>query len=487
MKSILFLILFIVSFSGTLKCQINRDYTPIINYSTDPEDIKKHLERFKKIASETELNNKTKEKEFKKLLLEGYSDLYREDTSGRLMEGDMLTLYLTSMYQHIQEHNPELENKNLTIYTFRDAEPNASNEGPGVIFFNLGLLERVRNKDEIAFILCHEIAHDYFQHVIKGIEKYCHLYYDPEFQKKKKKILKQPYNRNKDYEKLYLGLLSNEMKHNREDEFKADSMALKFMYEAGYNLNGALTAMNLLDSTDYFFFQDSLLIQKIFNYPDFPFKDQWLKKDGTNTSWTRMNSLYEIPDSLKTHPDCKLRYQKMQHLIQINNWHIDKHKSESVTELTYVASMELLSQLVTEEYYSFALYYALNFYQLDSKNNYINNTISLCLYELAFSIKNHTFSNYTDFPDQDFPVGYNRLLQFLHNMNSKNLRIIFDHFYSENKSSQNESFITDYINAIVKLEHAEYKDQKKIAESYKEKHPQYADFYKKIKYKLNKK
>ena len=80
--------------------------------------------------------------------------------------------YLDALVAEIRKSNPQLQNHPFTCYFSRSWVPNASYIGEGIILFNMGLFQRLNNESEVAFVLCHEIAHFLLQHPEKAIAKY---------------------------------------------------------------------------------------------------------------------------------------------------------------------------------------------------------------------------------------------------------------------------------------------------------------------------
>ncbi len=76
-------------------------------------------------------------------------------------EFDSLVKKVTSV---IVAANPIFKDK-IVVLTSRSLIPNAFNLGNGIIVINMGLLFQLQSEEQLALILCHEMAHDYFRHV----------------------------------------------------------------------------------------------------------------------------------------------------------------------------------------------------------------------------------------------------------------------------------------------------------------------------------
>ncbi|MDP3142751.1 MAG: Maf and M48 domain-containing protein [Candidatus Omnitrophota bacterium] len=119
------------------------------------------------------------------------------------------------------------------IYHFKvvdDKEVNALSLPGGYVYVNKGLLERVKNDDELAGVIAHEVAHIVAKHSVKKLQAmwgYSLLTIlasqgtDPDFAQ----------GVNLAFVSIFLG-------YSREDESLADKLAVKYLRKAGYNPQG---------------------------------------------------------------------------------------------------------------------------------------------------------------------------------------------------------------------------------------------------------
>ncbi|MCL2247292.1 MAG: M48 family metallopeptidase, partial [Lentimicrobiaceae bacterium] len=78
--------------------------------------------------------------------------------NGRVLYGDPVTQYLNLLLNKILEQKPDMR-KIVQIYALKSEQVNAFATPAGNIFVNLGLIARCANEAELAFIICHELAH----------------------------------------------------------------------------------------------------------------------------------------------------------------------------------------------------------------------------------------------------------------------------------------------------------------------------------------
>ena len=81
-----------------------------------------------------------------------------------ILGNDSFSNYVNFIMKHIIESNPRLDSMELRYFISRSPIPNASSLGDGTFIINLGLIRKINTEGQLAFILCHEIAHFYLDH-----------------------------------------------------------------------------------------------------------------------------------------------------------------------------------------------------------------------------------------------------------------------------------------------------------------------------------
>tara|TARA_R110002050_G_scaffold90590_4_gene190593 strand:+ start:428 stop:2557 length:2130 start_codon:yes stop_codon:yes gene_type:complete len=90
--------------------------------------------------------------------------------SGKLSFGDPITRYLNDIVDLILIDQPELR-KQIRIYYYHSPSVNAFAVADGMIAVYTGLLAHVKSEAELAFVLCHEIAHFTKEHQFSSYEQ----------------------------------------------------------------------------------------------------------------------------------------------------------------------------------------------------------------------------------------------------------------------------------------------------------------------------
>jgi predicted Zn-dependent protease len=364
------------------------------------------------------------------------------------MKTDTLTRYMEQLVDRIQKSNPLLAGNKYRIYVCRTTVPNAYSRAEGVIFVNLDLIARLETEADMAFVLCHELSHDAKKHVLNGIKSSMHLFHDKEFQKELKKAEDSEYNTVRNTETVLTRFLAKRTEHSRGNELEADSLGFIFFTNAGYNPADAPATLLKLDLFDEDFYKENIDYKKFLSFPDYPFNKEWLVDNTSEDIGGNLEEVFEIPDSLKTHPDCDMRAATLEEVIKNKN--LKSVDAKNVGNYAYFrarAQFESIEYLLGEEEYGFALYNALQMLKEYPENKYLHSAASLCLLEIYTAQKNHKFSRVAALPDEEYSEAYNEYLIFLNNLNSTQMKEIATRYFTLHVSGQKSPF-AGYVGTI---------------------------------------
>ncbi|HET6990948.1 MAG TPA: M48 family metallopeptidase, partial [Bacteroidia bacterium] len=88
--------------------------------------------------------------------------------SGEVLVNDSMSLYINRVADSLLlKQDPELRHK-LNFYLLRSPAVNAFTTDQGIIFVTVGLLTRLHNEAELAYVLAHEVIHYKRHHVLVG-------------------------------------------------------------------------------------------------------------------------------------------------------------------------------------------------------------------------------------------------------------------------------------------------------------------------------
>lgn len=425
------------------------DYVPLSNYKIDSLKILDIIKKFEKRYESLKIGKSKSEKNLMdEFYGENHSFVKRLDSLNFLMYNDTLSHYLQSVLNRIVVSNSSLQGKEYLLFTRRSGIPNAVDLGEGIIFVNLDIISKQSTESQIAYVICHELAHDYYNHVLKRMQETIGYLTDKDIQKKIKKISKQEYNTLTDYYDLVYKVAANRSSYSRRDETLADSLGFSFYCKSGYNPKDAISTLIELDSLDNPMFKKRLNYQNHFSFANLPFNESLLYEDTTDLNW-QGNIDYEIPDSLKTHPDCKLRAQNLEKIVIQSD--STKSYNNDLSFFNSLSMFELIQFYTDIKYYSLSLYYALSFQDIYPENIYLKCMVIECLYGITESLKNHTFSKSVDLPSDKRTVAYNEILRFLNNATFSDLDKIAREYYKANVAPYSgQNSYAAYIETLLK-------------------------------------
>ena len=371
----------------------------------------------------------------------------------RFSENEIITSpeannYLGSLVNEILKNNSHLNAQSLRVVFSRAPLPNASSYGEGTILFNIGLFNRLNNESQAVFVLCHELAHYFLNHSNNNIQQYVNTVYSDDFQKQLKKIQKLEFQQGDQLEKLTMRLMFKSRRHSREFEQASDSMALELMKNTSFDIREALTVLALLDSVDKDKYDTDLGLQKHFNSISHPFQDRWLEKEEllVMKSEKEEKERSKLADSLKTHPDCKIRIDKLSE--NVNKYYKPNSSKFLISEKEFVKfketfDFEIIEHCYQSERLSLSLYYALEMLHFYPDNAYLHAAIGKCLNTIYINQKKHQLGNMIDLPNPRFEERYNTLLNFIQNLRLQEVAALSYYFLFKeaNRFSTNEDFV----------------------------------------------
>jgi Zn-dependent protease with chaperone function len=334
MKLILFILTFVV-----LTATAQQTYKPLVSEGNPPEHLMKSIQENVK---ETELvlsPYESKETRLLEYALNGasYHKISEMLGSGNILYGDATYEYLQSLMKTILKKNKL--NYPVKVHAFKSSYTNAFATDIGYIFVNLGLLSKIETEAELAYVLCHELAHYVLRHSLEGeLVKY------DESNLSEKKVVTA-------YDKLI-------QKHlfSQKFELQADSLGLKYYLEAGYKPSSVEKAFNILKDLHYTLHKDVDLNQ-YFNYDNAiaSIDEDVFNKTLDKVTFTKK----KFNDKFATHPEIEARVEKLEKYLPEK----DKGKTSLANKKLYkeaikAADLENLRVALIEGNYLDAIYYA---------------------------------------------------------------------------------------------------------------------------------
>ena len=374
--------------------------------------------------------------------------------SSRTVTDPVAHKYLQDIFQRILDVNPELKKENIRLVFSRDWWPNAYSFGEGTLVVNAGLMIFLKNEAELAFVICHELAHLYLDHSNKKIRKNIEAFNNSEFQNELKKISKQEYGAGKQFDDLLKKYIYSNRQHSRDTESEADRTAFKFMKNTGFDCNGIIRCLELLDKVDDSTIYRPVNLEEVFNFSSYPFKKKWIQKEsaifGAMTNDDSPLTKKE-KDSLKTHPDCSIRILQLKDSIANlpvgKNFIVDERLFYKLKKDFFI---ELTEQLFNSKNLDRNLYYSLQLLQNEEEVPFAVYSIARCLNQLYDYQKNHKIGLVTDKESRGKSMSYNLMLRMIDRLRLDEIANISYNFCSQYKEQMSgySGFEKEYQTAV---------------------------------------
>lgn len=244
-------------------------------------------------------------KDFKEVIKEDYekkinSDYFNFDPAVL----DMVRPVLKNVYST----NPSLQNLKHLWLVSNDPSPNARANGAGIIIINIGLLFTLEDEAELAFVICHEIAHYTLEHSTATIAKWSETSQSDEF----KDQLDEAKNNREVGSKLALKLL-DELKtsmryHSIEKENEADQTGYEYFINTKYDSLFAAAALSKLLRHSERIKTERFKLDGLLATSSYKFKPYWIKEEVSLFSASAEVNDYSLAsDTISTHPDLENR------------------------------------------------------------------------------------------------------------------------------------------------------------------------------------
>ncbi len=429
---------------------------PVFAFQKDDTTVKRKY--FNEALKKKEQLTSEIKKEYSKDYKTAYNDMFEmvEELllSHRTVTEKNADAYIKAVAEKIINANSELKNLDLRIVFTRDFLPNAYSVGDGTIAFNAGLFVYLHTEAEMAFIICHELAHYYLKHSLNRLDRYVQLKNSDSLKKEIKRIVKEEYRVNEQVERLLKNYAFDMHKHSRDKEAEADKVGLQFFKNTGYSGASFITTMQLLDEIDDTTLFQSADLRKLLSFPNYTFKERWVKKEsiifGALDPEESSTLTAKEKDSLKTHPDCSIRIA----LLQADA--IGIVGKDFLIDQTYFYQLqqafipELVEEVFESNNVSFNLYLSLQ--MLQEKKH-----VPLAIYSVARNLniiyqqqKEHKLGLITDSENKKYTEGYNLLLRMLSRIRLNELAEMNEAFcsYYSNQMNNFKAFTEEHEKAI---------------------------------------
>ncbi len=263
---------------------------------------------------------------------------------------------LDNILKTIYEANPDIETKDFNFFIKNNIVPNATCYGNGMYEIYLGLFTTLESDDELASVICHELAHYLLEHSLKSVSKRIALINSKETKNKIKDLKKQKYGQTRAALSVIDELSINILERSKKVESEADSLGFILFSKTKYNTTHSISSLNKLKDVDDMIFHHDVKLDSTFNFKNFKFKSYWLKK---NTSIfdteEEINEFKLASDTIKTHPEVPFRVKKLINDFNISEV-IELGRDDNIKELKKLAHMQGVNYVMDTKQLDLAMY-----------------------------------------------------------------------------------------------------------------------------------
>jgi len=227
--------------------------------------------------------------------------------------------YVSQLLSDICSGNKKMVPVQPLLLLDRSSAINAYAVGKNVIVVNAGLVDFCQTREELALAIAHELSHNILDHVDNAMKEKAEWLNSKEYQQKLKGILDSKYERYSRLMKIAENYSFSRNRHNRYHESSADSLAIILLKNSNLAFNASYFLR--LDSADVVYHQPlKNPLKSYFDAYNLPFQPEWTVKRtrGLSSHSYNFRDTTTIDDSLKTHPDCVVRYQNTASQTTVN-------------------------------------------------------------------------------------------------------------------------------------------------------------------------
>ncbi len=298
--------------------------------------------------------------------------------SGLVLFGDPVSEYIESVARKVLADEPELARK-MQFYALRVPWVNAMATDEGVVFVTMGLMARVENEAQLAFILAHEIAHYKKRHILNIV-------------KEVESIKEERDMRGFSRRARLSGMDLIKTLYHQEAETEADTLGFVMFARSGYDLDAAVATFDMLQTSLQPWRQETFK-PAVFEDPTFRFPSWYVAKAGElELDIPRKVSIMDVFEEMArpkiiTHPDADKRKAALQRMRQRladrdgdQLWQVSE---ERFGEVQRMARFELPRYYLRDEDFYDAIYHAWLLLEEHPDNLYLKKTLAQALYTLA--------------------------------------------------------------------------------------------------------
>lgn len=448
------------------------DYNPPNTYLKSKKKFQEKLEL--ELAEDIAALPGKNKKEISDIYLNRANYVLTLADEGEFIFDTPMNTYAEQVLSNLLTANPDIPAERIKFFILRDISPNASCLGEGTIFLNIGLMRRLDNESQLAFVLAHELAHYTGNHVNENITTHVAYKNSKETQRQIKAITKEKYRRNEKGLEMLKGFAYSTSRHSRTSESAADSKALEYMAKANYSLEEAAKALELLDTIDEEKYDVKLNLIKTFDRQLYPFQPEWLEEENPLSVFFGAGKEEEQAeeilnkDSLKTHPDA-LKRAELARSQKASFSGAGKVSLQSPDLHNYAvdqADFEAVLAAYHYDNYGLTIYMALELLEKHPDHPFLTGIIGICMGKMAVAIDKKELGKVLPASSPAFDEGYNEVLKFLNGLSRKNMYEVGYNYVYVFRDRAPESEALTYALALTSRIKGKYKEKEAYKQQY---------------------
>ncbi|MEM6628627.1 MAG: M48 family metallopeptidase [Bacteroidota bacterium] len=288
--------------------------------------------------------------------------------SGKVLYNDPVTDYLNQVADHLLRKNSALRRK-LRFFAVRSPSINAFSSNQGVVLVNLGLIARLENEAQLAFILSHEISH-----IVRKHQRDFYL---------ASQTLEDQLMEVKDRNKIKQLLLQHQL-YSQKTEREADADGLNIFLESNYDPTLAPSCFDILISRNTAF-ADSFFNPEFLEFNDFRLPSPYFS--APPDSFPTQGPVY-AQDSQSSHPAALDRKDLLNRALAQKGRVRSSKKDflvgkESFEKIREICRFETCFSLLAEEQYEKSLYWSYLLSLEHPSNSFLQRAMVYALYGIS--------------------------------------------------------------------------------------------------------
>lgn len=284
--------------------------------------------------------------------------------SGKVLFNDELSLYIQEIADYLLRSRPELR-KQLRFYVVKSPSANAFASNDGIILINMGLMARLENEAQLAFILSHEISHYIKQHPLD-------IFMENNRPRQDARMFGA--------EALEKALVAKN-NYSREKEVEADRLGLNLYLQSNYDLESVLRVFEILKFA-HLPFDDEPFDPQIWETEHLKFPEAYLLEKVTP-----IHDLFaNYDESLSSHPSPDTRKAIMKEVLHGRDnlgrsaFLFGEEKFRRVKE---IARFETCYLMLQSHAYESAIYHSFLLLQKHPHSFFLQKIMAQALYGLS--------------------------------------------------------------------------------------------------------